>query len=144
MRSFLAINKRPIVKWGMIPEETYYEGKVPKGYSLCISPSGDYIVIDVDRHGSTDGFKSIPEELKYELSQTLNYETPNNGAHYWFKYTGEKDLANKGSGKGVDLRVGGKGYVVWYKQGDFRDYLKDVNKTSKALNRWIESQFSFI
>lgn len=47
MKSFLIRDKKPIVKWSLVKDETYFEGDVPEGYSLAVSPSGNYIVIDV-------------------------------------------------------------------------------------------------
>ncbi len=144
MKSFLLNGKRPIVKWGMIPDEIYYEGTVPEGFSLAVTPSEGYVVIDVDRHGDLDGFKAIPEDLRYELINTFNYKTKNNGKHYWFKYTGNKPLGNKTSGLGIDLRVGQKGYVVWYPKRDVRECIADVKDSSKELNKWLEKLFSYV
>jgi len=48
MKTFLLKEKVPIVKWGNIPDETYFEGDVPEGYSLAISPSNGFIIVDVD------------------------------------------------------------------------------------------------
>jgi hypothetical protein len=144
MRTFLTVGKKPIIKWGMLPKNTYYEGEVPRGYNLCISPSKKYVVIDVDVHGEINGFDNIPDDLKDELNKTLNYKTKNDGMHYWFKYTGEKVLANKTSGQGIDLRVGEKGYVVWYRDEDIRECKKLINKSSQAMNKWLEKLFSYV
>lgn len=154
MKSFLLKNgKKPILKWGMLSEETYFEGELPDGFSLAVSPSKEYVVIDVDRHGNIDGFDNIPEYIKKELKKTFNYGTKNNGRHYWVKYTGNRKLANKTSGLGIDLRVGPKkenngkinsgGYVVWYPETDPRECMHLVNKSSKNLNIWIERLFSY-
>ena len=144
MKSFLLKGKRPIIRWSLLPDETYFEGPLPDGYNLAVMPSGNYIIIDVDRHGIIDGFESIPLKLFEELQNTLNYSTPSNGAHYWFKYSGDRPLANKGSGEGIDLRVGFKGYVVWYPPGDVRDHLDEINETSEELNKWLEKLFSYV
>ena len=130
MRSFLVKDKVPICKWGMLPENTFYEGVVPIGYKLAISPGDNYIVIDVDVDDkkSKFGFDNIPGfpyldrnpplHIKYnifkELEQTYNYSTKRGGRHYWLRYTGELDLPNKASNLDIDLRVGKKGYVVYY------------------------------
>lgn len=149
MKSFLVRNKKPICKWGKLPNEIYYEGEIPEGYSLAVSPWGydGYIVIDVDKHGDTNGFDNIPPELLDELNSTLNYPTKNNGRHYWFKYSGNEYLGNKSSNDnlGIDLRTN-KGYVVYYpaNQGDdIRNYINEINKTSLELNKWIEKQFGY-
>ena len=49
MKSFLLYNgKSPTVKWSMIPDEVYFEGKIPEGYSLAVCPSDPYIILDID------------------------------------------------------------------------------------------------
>jgi hypothetical protein len=143
MKSFLTKGKRPIVKWGMLPDGTYFEGTVPEGFSLAVSPSKGTVIIDVDRHGKIDGFDNIPESLNFELSQTLSYPTKNNGVHYWFDYTGTKPLGNKTSGVGIDLRTN-KGYVIWYPKGDVRHYMLAVKPSSKEMNTWLEKLFSYV
>ena len=144
MKSFLCKGKRPIIRWSLLPDETYFEGKLPEGYSLAVMPSGNYIVIDVDRHGDINGFDSLPTKHMIELESTLCYDTKNNGKHYWFKYTGTKPLGNKGSGVGIDLRVGNKGYVIWYPEKDIRECMDEIMPTSEELNEWLEKLFSYI
>jgi hypothetical protein len=143
MKSFLLKEKHPILKWGSLPDNIFFEGQVPEGYQLAISPSGNYIVIDIDRHGDIDGFENIPHLIQMELDESLNYSTKNNGKHYWMYYTGSKILANKTSGLGFDLRTN-KGYVVWYPDYDIRDNLDKIKHTSYQMNKWLEKHFSFI
>jgi hypothetical protein len=143
MKSFLLKDKRPIVKWGMIPNETYFEGTVPEGYSLAVSPSEGYVIIDVDRHGKIDGFDNVPDNIITELNNTFNYKTKNNGMHYWVKYTGNRPLGNKTSGLGIDLRTH-KGYVVFYPLLDPRDCMLKVKNSSTILNKWLEKLFSYV
>ena len=143
MKAFLLKDKKPIIKWSMLPDEVYFEGQKPEGFSLAIVPSKGYIVVDVDRHGDQDGFEVIPHELRNELHKTLNYKTKNNGMHFWFKYSGSKPLGNKTSGIGIDLRTH-KGYVVWYPEEDVRSVLDKVNNTSKEMNLWLEKLFSYV
>ena len=143
MKSFLLNGKRPIIRWGNLPDNTFFEGKVPEGYSLAVTPSEGYVVIDVDRHGSEDGFKNIPWNIKQELDKSLHYNTKNKGAHYWLKYTGNKPLGNKTSGLSIDLRTH-KGYVVWYPQQDVRYCISAVKESSKTMNRWLEELFSYV
>jgi hypothetical protein len=143
MKSFLTRGKRPIIKWGMLPSETYFEGTVPEGFSLAVSPSEGYVIIDVDRHGNIDGFDNIPEHLQSELDSTLSYATKNNGKHYWFKYTGGNYLANKTSSLGIDLRTS-KGYVIWYPKENVKDCMPDVKESSATLNKWLEKLFSYV
>ena len=142
MKSFLCINKKPICRWTKIPQGTFFEGNIPIGYDLGICPGEAYMVIDVDRHGVINGFDSIPSELKQELNNTLHYPTRNNGMHYWFKNTSKKTLANKTSGLGIDLRIEDKGYVIWYKDGDIRDYISQIKEPTSDMNSWVESMFS--
>jgi hypothetical protein len=144
MKSFLVKDKVPIIKWSMLPKETYFEGTVPEGYSLAVVPSKGYVVVDIDRHGNIDGFDNIPSDLQNELAFTLNYNTKNNGKHCWFKYTGDKPLGNKTSGLGIDLRVGQKGYVVYYPDNDIRKQLHLINGTSPRMNKWLEKLFSYV
>lgn len=140
MKSFLLKDKKPICKWGMVPDETYFEGNVPEGYGLAICPNAPYVILDIDRHGEIDGFDNIPESILNELSTHFKYLTKGNGVHVWLKYTGFEELMNKTSGLGIDLRTH-KGYVKWYLEGDIRDYLHLVNETSSKLNEWLESLF---
>lgn len=143
MKSFLLRGKHPIIRWSMLPDETYFEGTLPEGYALAVMPSGNYIIVDVDRHGAISGFDNIPEHVKDDLYATLNYATKNNGRHFWFRYTGKVPLANKTSGKGIDLRVGYKGYVVWYPKDDIRTRLHEINETSDIINEWLIELFSY-
>ena len=153
MRTFLLRENKPIISWGMLPENTMYEGKIPEGYDLAVNPHKPYIIIDVDRHGKKNGFDFIPEHLKEELASTLNYPTKNNGRHYWFYYTGNKSLPNKASGVGIDLRVWHEkydektwtngGYVKWHPRNQFKieDVLWQAQPSSKKMNQWIDELF---
>lgn len=140
MKSFLLKDKKPICKWGMVPDETYFEGNIPEGYGLAICPHSPYVILDIDRHGDVNGFDNIPENIFKELSFHFSYQTKNDGCHTWLKYTGTKNLLNKTSGLGIDLRTS-NGYVKWYLNGDIRDYIGKVKETSLALNQWLESLF---
>lgn len=149
MRSFLLRNGKPLIKWGLLPDNTLYEGEIPEGYDLAINPHYPYIIIDVDRHNK-DGFLNIPEYLKSELDSTLHYPTKHNGMHYWFYYTGDKSLPNKASKLGIDLRVWNNkdnngGYVKWHPRDTINiiDVLWQAQQTSKELNDWIEKLFIY-
>jgi len=149
MKSFLLKGKKPIISWGMLPDNIFYEGAIPKKYNLAVCPSYGTVVIDVDRHGKIDGFDNIPRNLYKELLKTYSYPTKNDGRHYWIKYTGTKLLKNKASNLGIDLRIGAKGtnnggYVVYYpaENGeDIRHKIKLINPSSKELNSWLEKLF---
>jgi len=151
MRSFLLKNNRPIVSWGMLEEGTLFKGDIPEGYDLAVNPHYPYIIIDVDKHqNKKNGFDIIPEHLKQELSNTLNYPTKNNGRHYWFYYTGNSDLPNKASGLGIDLRVWSSdknngGYVKWHPRNTMRieDVLWMAQPSSKKMNEWIDHLFFY-
>jgi hypothetical protein len=142
MKTFLTKEKKPIIKFTRLPDNTFYEGKVPTGYTLGVCPGIGYFVIDVDRHDEKCGFNHIPESIFIELEKTFHYPTKNNGMHYWFKYTGNKVLLNKASGIGIDLRCDNKGYVCFYKGGDPRDCLHLIKESSEDINKWVESYFS--
>ena len=144
MKSFLLKGKKPIIKWGQLPNNTFFKGEVPEGYSLAVSPWGydNYIVVDVDKHKDLNGFDNIPEIILEELMHTFHYKTKNDGMHFWFKYTGNDYLANKASGLGIDLRTN-KGYVVWYPDVDVRDCIDKFNKTSETLNEWLVELFGY-
>lgn len=129
------------MKWKNLPDGVMYKGKIPEGYNLGICPTPGYIIIDIDRHSEEkDGFDNIPLELMPELLSTLHYNTKNNGMHCWFKYTGDKKLANKTSNKGIDLRTH-KGYVVWWHNKPMEECLNDIKETSNKLNKWLEELF---
>jgi hypothetical protein len=143
MRTFLVKNKKPIVKWGGFPQNTFFYGEIPDNCSLGVSPSKGYVVIDVDRHGTKNGFDHVPDYILKELEQSFNYPTKNNGHHYWVKYTGDRVLGNKTSNLGIDLRTE-KGYVVWYpKTITPQEAMKKVKESSVALNFWLMDLFSY-
>ena len=141
MKSFLLKDKTPILKWGQIPDGYFFEGNIPKGYSLAICPHFPYIILDVDMHGEVSGFDNLPVKVMEELGYHFSYPTKNNGRHYWLKYTGNKVLMNKASGLGIDLRTN-KGYVRWYLDADIRKYMDQIKETSPLLNKWLEKLFS--
>ena len=145
MKSFLVKDKVPIIRWKNIPNEIYFEGDIPEGYSLAVNPHDPYIVIDIDRHGDIDGYKNVPGKFSRELIETHSYDTKNKGSHHWFKYSGTKTLKNKASALGIDLRTN-KGYVVYYPamrgEGDIRDHIHLIKESSPKMNIWLETLFS--
>jgi hypothetical protein len=153
MKSFLVKGKVPILKWGSLPNNIFFQGKVPEGYSLAVNPSEGFVVIDVDNHeGGVNGFENIPGKIHKELQKTFQYATKNNGRHYWIKYTGNKTIRNKASGKGLDSRTN-KGYAVIPKVihesvNYFNNLTEanlfestDVQRSSSELNKWMEGLF---
>jgi len=142
VKSFLLKNKKPIIKWSLVKDETYFEGNVPEGFGLAICPNAPYVILDIDDHEGKCGFNNIPYLIQIELAEHFGYQTNSGGQHIWLKYTGNQELANKTSGLHIDLRTH-NGYVKWYLDGDIRDYINEVKETSKRLNKWLEELFSY-
>lgn len=142
MKSFLLKGKKPIVKWGMLEHGTMFKGEVPVGYNLAICPTPGVIIVDIDIHGESNGFKAVPKDILKELKRSLHYTTANNGLHVWLKYTGKSVLANKASGLGVDLRTD-KGYAVWYHDRPIEDCQDDILNSSKKVNKWLKKLFTY-
>jgi len=144
MKSFLLEKntKKPLIRWSLLPDGTFYEGKLPENYGLAICPNFPYIILDIDNHSNKCGFNNIPYSIQVELSEHFGYETNSGGQHIWMYYTGNKELANKTSGLNLDLRTH-KGYVKWYLDSDIRNYINEVKPTSEKLNKWLEKLFSY-
>src|SRR5215212_6482635 len=72
------------------------------------SHSGDFVV-DVDRLQALD---ELDPELRREIEKTLTVRTPSGGLHFYFKHV--EGVGNKTGAlpAGVDVRGGGKGYVI--------------------------------
>lgn len=140
LKSFLLKNNKPILKWGQIPDGYFFEGNIPEGYSLAVSPSSPYVILDVDVK-NVNGFKIIPKEILTELNNTFNYATKSGGRHYWIKYTGDKPLFNRATKYGIDLRTN-KGYVRWYPKEDIRDCIFLIKDSTPILNEFLEKFFS--
>jgi len=148
MKSFL-LNKynKPICKWGMLPDNVFFEGEVPESYYLAVAPSDNIIILDVDCKNDKNGYENIPHLIQIELNETFNYKTKSGGAHYWIKYTGRKTLKNTSTEYGLDLRVGAKGsnaggYVKYHHNVDIRECVDLIKPSSKSLNEWLKSLFS--
>ena len=148
MKSFLLKNNIPIVKWGLIPDNTFFQGTVPDGYDLAVCPSGSYVILDVDVKGGKNGYEHIPFNVRVELSNTFWYKTKSGGAHYWLDYTGDKVLLNKSTPLGLDLRIGKNektgnngGYVKYRYNKDIRECTHFIKKTDKELNEFLEKLF---
>jgi hypothetical protein len=154
MKSFLLSNitNTPNCKWGLIPPHFYFEGKIPKGYDLAVSPTDNYIVVDVDKKNGKNGFTYIDKDLPIfkEMCETYHYYTASGGGHFWFLYTGNKILKNCSTKYGIDLRIGAKngncgGYVKFHpasKGDDIRNHIHEIKETSSVLNVWLEELFS--
>ncbi len=147
MKSFLLKNNKPILPWGSLPQGSFFEGDVPEGYALAVCPSENIIILDVDLKGDKDGYAHIPHLIKMELDKSFNYKTKSGGAHYWISYTGNKDLVNRATSLGLDLRIGAKkdnagGYVKYHHNVDIRKCVHLIKNSSEHLNTWIEKLFS--
>ena len=147
MKSFLLRNGTPIIKWGSLKDNIFYEGVIPEGYALAVCPSDNYIILDVDVKNNKNGFENIPHLIQIELDKSFNYKTKSGGAHYWLEYTGNKLLKNTSTEFGLDLRIGAKkgkagGYVKYHHNVDIRLCIHLINKTSEELNKWLEKLFS--
>lgn len=148
MKSFL-LNKdnKPIIKWGQLKDNIFYEGQVPEEFSLAVAPFGKYIVLDVDVKGDKDGFKYIPTDVLLELEMTFWYNTKSGGAHFWCLYTGNKTLMNRATKFGLDCRVGADkrsngGYVKYNHSVDIRECIHLIKPTTSLLNEFLEKLFS--
>jgi hypothetical protein len=146
MKTFLLKDNKPIIKWGMLPDETYFEGTVPEGYALAVCPSDNIVILDVDVKNNKNGFNHIPEEDLKELNYTFHYNTKSGGAHYFIEYTGNKQLMNTSTKYGLDLRIGAKesnagGYVKYHHNVDIRNCKHLIKKSSLQLNTFLESLF---
>jgi len=147
MKSFLLKNNKPIVNWGSIPDNVFYEGVVPEGYALAVCPSDNYIILDVDVKNNKNGYENIPHLIQIELDKSFNYKTKSGGAHYWLQYLGNKTLKNCSTQYGLDLRIGAKngnagGYVKYHHNVDIRECISLIKETSVELNKWLEKLFS--
>jgi len=144
--------KKPLVNWGLLRQNTFFEGSIPQGFNLAINPTYGIIVVDVDvdKEKGKNGFDNIPHRLFLELEQTYNYDTKRTGRHYYLCYSGDKELLNKASNQSIDLRIGPKegnngGYAIFYPANygdDIRNHLNEIKETSKELNFWLESLFT--
>ena len=147
MKSFLLRNGTPIIRWGSLPDNVFYEGVVPEGFDLAVSPSNNYVIIDVDVKNGKNGFIHMPMKILDELALTFHYPTKSGGEHYFVNYTGDKTLINKSTQFGLDLRIGAKkgnagGYVKYHHNVDIRQCIPLIKETSENLNKWLEALFS--
>jgi len=146
MKSFLLDNKtnKPIISWGMLPNNIHFIGDLPEGYSLAVCP-GKYIVLDIDnKPGKVKGIDNIPHHLYDELFKIhFNYPSKS-GFHVWIDYSGDKILKNTTSKIGCDLRVYYKGYVKWYLKERPTECEHLIKPSSLELNKFLEELFATI
>lgn len=147
MKSFLLKDNKPIIKWGMLNDNIFFEGNVPDGYALAVCPSDNIVILDIDVKNGKNGFSYIPISIRGELAHTFYYDTKSGGRHCWIKYTGNEILLNKATEFGLDLRVGARkgnagGYVKYYHHTDIRQCEHLIKESSPELNLWLEKLFS--
>lgn len=145
MKSFLLNNKTntPVCKWSQIPQGTHFEGNIPTGFSRAISPSPGIVIIDFDVKNNKNAFDHVPNDILEELNKTFNYFTSSgNGKHFWIKYLGTKQLMNRATKHGIDLRVSEKGYVKYHHNVDIRECEHLIKESSNELNLFLEKLFS--
>lgn len=148
MKSFLLKNNTPTIKWSLIPNNTFFEGNIPEGYTLAVCPSENIVILDIDVKNDKNGFEFIPLKILSELEETFHYSTKSGGAHYWIKYTSDKPLKNCSTKYGLDLRIGKNentnnngGYVKYVHTEDIRNCVHLIKESSIELNKFLESLF---
>lgn len=148
MKSFL-LNKdyTPVVRWGLIKNNVYFQGEIPEGMHLACSPSDNIVIIDIDNKNGKNGFEHISINILKELRSSLYYNTKSGGAHCFIEYTGNKILKNMSTEKGIDLRIAAKGkncggYVRWQHNIRPEECIHLIKKSSKELNIFLEDLFS--
>ena len=114
--------------------------------TLTGSKSG-IIVVDLDRHGDSDGVDSLNNLLEaydLELPKTTVVKTPNNGYHYYFKlpskYYDIQLKQNINGYEGIDFQSSGRFVVAPPSQIDGRPYevLRDVAELPELPEKLLE------
>lgn len=152
MKTFL-LNKEhsPIVKWGLIPDNTFYIGDVPQGYSLALCPTNEkMVIVDIDcKEGKGNGYNNIPKHIFDELLESFHYKTGSGGMHIFLYYTGDKLLKNCATKYSIDLRIGPNrktgnagGYVRYQGSKPIQECTHLIKESSETLNKWLEELFS--
>ena len=105
------------------------------------------IVVDLDRHGTSDGVDSLNNLLEaydIELPKTTVVKTPNNGYHYYFKlpskYYDIQLKQNINGYEGIDFQSSGRFVVSPPSQIDGRPYevLRDVAELPELPEKLLE------
>lgn len=114
--------------------------------TLTGSASG-IIVVDLDRHGESDGVDSLNNLLEaydIELPKTTVVKTPNNGYHYYFKlpskYYDIQLKQNVNGYEGIDFQSSGRFVVAPPSQIDGRPYevIRDVTELPELPEKLLE------
>lgn len=105
------------------------------------------IVVDLDRHGDSDGvdsLKNLLEAYDIELPITKVVKTPNNGYHYYFKlpskYYNIQLKQNVNCYEGIDFQSSGRFVVAPPSQIDGRPYevIRDVAELPELPEKLLE------
>lgn len=152
MKSFLlGPNNKPVVRWGQLKNNTFYEGVVPENYSLAVSPTNEkMVIVDIDcKKEKENGYNNIPKDVFKEMLESFHYKTKSGGMHVFLNYTGDKVLKNCATKLAIDLRIGPNektknsgGYVKYYHSTDIRECIHLIKPTSPLLNNFLEQLFS--
>lgn len=148
MKTFPIWGKKPWIKWGSIPDQTFYKLPLDEGFSLGVTPNQGQIILDIDnKPNQTNGWDSIPDKLVEKFKKEHFIYNTNSGAHVWFWYTGDKKLLGRTTKYGLDLRIPAQNghcgnYVKWYLPNDPREYMHLVKETDEEINNFIEQYFA--
>ena len=153
MKSFL-LNKenKPLIRWGFIPSNRFFEGPIPENHYLAVAPTDNYIVVDIDVKKEKNGWEHIPMIIASELNDSYNYLTRSGGSHVFLQYTGNQILKNTSTKYGIDLRISkcektgnNGGYIRYYPAehgDDIRNHIHEIKESSIEMNQWLEKLFS--
>lgn len=135
----------------MLPDNIFYEGEIPSGYSLAVCPTDEkMVIVDIDcKSGKVSGYDNIPKEILSSFMKSFWYHTKSGGMHIFLNYTGEKVLKNCATKYGLDLRIGPNketknagGYVRWNSDLYPRDCISLIKNTTEQENKFLEQLFS--
>lgn len=118
------------------------------GYNIGIATGreGGLFVVDVDRHGPVDGFKSLKDaitENEYNgLINSVSQTTPNNGSHHIFYWQENASSSTEKIAKGVDTRGGTsdacKGHIVVFPSTiDGKMYEWNIGGEITSIPPWV-------
>lgn len=142
--------KAPLVAGAFDGESEYLIKKwIKEGGNIGIltGTKSGIIVVDLDRHGDSDGvdsLKNLLEAYDIELPITKVVKTPNNGYHYYFKlpskYYDIQLKQNVNGYEGIDFQSSGRFVVAPPSQIDGRPYevIRDVAELPELPEKLLE------
>lgn len=152
MKTFLLKNNTPLIKFSMLPDNTFFEGELPgEEYKLALCPTNEkMVIVDIDcKEGKGNGYENIPKEIFKELLKSFYYKTKSGGMHIFVYYTGDKLLKNSTSKLSIDLRIGANkktnnagGYVRYNGNIHPKKIEPLIKESSNDLNTFLEGLFS--